>query len=429
MRTPRVRTLLSALAFLSLPAALDHAGVLPAGTSAGMPAAHAAPERYAVQDAWPGVTFDTPVAVAAPKDGSDRIFVVERAGVIKVGKKFRAGTPVAAPTVFLDIRHLQLKGEAYDTGQGGLLNMAFPPDFATSKEFFVFYAAGTGQANDPYRAVVAGYKVGANPNVADPASARIVLQVPKAGVLHFGGGLACGPDGTLYVGIGDSAEKDDPRQMGQDTRILEAKILRIDPRPGPQPGQAYGIPRDNPWPGGQGGVRPEIFAYGVRQPHRISVDAETGLVWYGDLGQKRKEEISVARRGGNMGWPVFEADLPLVPMRAGAKASDFVAPTFAYGRDGAVSGNCVIGGRVYRGQRCVALRGKYVFGDNGSVWKSDDSKGGMVFALPVTGDAASGPAEPIAECEDIVSVDEDAQGELYFSMFATGRVTTLVPAP
>lgn len=385
--------------------------------------ATAAPERYAVQDAWPGVTFATPVAVAAPRDGTDRLFVVERGGRIKVGRKFRGGGAVPAPTLFLDISRLQMPADKLEEGHGGLVNLAFPTDFATSKEFYVFYGTGTGQPSDPYRAVVAGYKVSAtNPDVADPASGRILLQIPKKNPIHFGGGLAIGADGMLYIGVGDSGEKNDPARLGQDTRVLEAKILRIDPRAAAG-GRPYGIPKDNPWADGRGGVRPEIFAYGVRNPYRVSVDRETGFVWFGDLGQKQREEVSVAKRGGNLGWPMMEADVPLDPS---AKPGDYVAPVFAYGRE---LGRCVIGGVVYRGQRCAALRGKYVFGDNAAEWQSDENKTGRAWALPVTGDRTTGAPEIVADVEDIVSIDEDAQGELYFSMLATGRVTTLVPAP
>lgn len=384
--------------------------------------ASAAGERYTVTDAWPGVTFETPVAVAAPRDGSDRVFVVERAGRIKVGKKFRGAGAVPAPTVFLDISRLQMPADKLEQGHGGLVNLAFANDFATSKEFYVMYGTGTGEGADSYRTVIAAYKVGANPDVADPASGRILLQIPKKNPIHFGGGLCMGADGTLYIGVGDSGMHNDPERLGQDTRVLEAKILRIDPKAGPA-GQPYGIPRDNPWADGRGGVRPEIFAYGVRNPYRLSVDRETGLVWFGDLGQKQREEISVAKRGGNMGWPMMEADVPLAP---GAKPSDYIAPVFAYGRE---LGRCVIGGLVYRGQRCSALRGKYLFGDNSAEWKGDDSKTGRVWALPVAGDRTTGAPEAVADVEDIVSIDEDAQGEVYFSMLATGRVTTLVPAP
>jgi glucose/arabinose dehydrogenase len=391
---------------------LDRLGPAPAA---------AQPERYMVQDAFPGVTFDTPVCVAAPRDGSDRVFVVERPGRIRVGKKFRGGSPVAPPTTFLDISNLMTR-PPLDEGQGGLLTLAFPPDYARSGEFYVFYGTGSGTDADPFRSVVAAYRANASlPDVANPASARVVLTVPRAVKIHFGGGLAFDADGMLLVGIGDSGLKDDPERVAQDTRRLDAKILRIDPRP--TGGRPYGIPRDNPWADGRGGVRPEIFAYGVRNPYRISVDRTTRTVWLGDLGQKKREEVSVVPRGGNLGWPLMEADLVNVP---GSDPTQYVRPVYAYGRE---LGSSVIGGLVYRGQRCPGLVGKYLFADNSAVWPSNDTKAGRAWALPVADGRSTGAPEAVAEVEDVVSVDEDAQGEVYFSMLGTGRVTTLVPAP
>src|SRR5262245_722639 len=163
-------------------------GILPLPDRLSLPAAQAADGRYVATDAWPGVTFQIPVAVAAPKDSSDRIFVVERAGRILVGKKFRGGQPVAPPSVFLDITRLQMQGEALSNGHGGLLNCAFPPNFAQTGQFVVYYGTGTGTQPDPYRTVIASYRVSAqNPNVADPASGRILLSITKKAPIHFGG--------------------------------------------------------------------------------------------------------------------------------------------------------------------------------------------------------------------------------------------------
>jgi glucose/arabinose dehydrogenase len=397
----------------------------------GVAPAYAADGRYIAQDAWPGVAFQIPIAVTAPRDGSDRLFVVERAGRILVGKKFRAGQPVAPPSVFLDITRLQMQGEALENGHGGLVNLAFPPNFAQSGQFIVYYGTGAGTAPDPYRTVIASYRVSAqNPNVADPASGRILLSINKKNPIHFGGGLCFGPDGMLYIGVGDSGEKDDPSRLGQDTRTLEAKILRINING--TGGKPYDVPADNPWADGRGGVKSEIFAYGVRNPWRMSFDRGTGRLWTCDLGQKRKEEIDVVPRAGNLGWPMFEADQPLVP---GGRASDYVMPVFSYGRDekldgtAAVVGKCTIGGAVYRGQRCPTLVGHLVFGDNSSVQMSNHEKTGRIWAMPVAEDRTTGNPFPVADVEDIVSVDEDAQGELYFSCLATGKVMTLVPAP
>lgn len=399
-------------------ASLFAAGVSP--KAALVPTAEAA-GGFTIQDAWPGVTFQTPVDVAAPADGSDRLFVVERAGRILVGKKFRGGAAVPPPSVFLDIRSLQMQGEALDQGHGGLVAVAFPPNFAQTQTFAVFYGTGAGTDTDPYRAVVASYRTSAgNPNVADPASGRVLLEVRKRAPIHFGGGLTFDKKGMLCIGIGDSGTKNDPDKLGQDTRVLEAKILRIDIG-ATSPGLPYGIPQDNPWATGAGGVRPEIWAYGVRNPYRMSCDRETGDLWIGDPGQQRREDVSMVPRAGNLGWPLMEADQPLVA----GDASSCVPPVFAYGRE---MGRCVIGGVVYRGQRCPDLVGKYLFGDNMAPQASDADKSGRLWAIPVKGGRSTGAPEAVVDVEDVVSIDQDADGEVYFSQLSTGRVTTLVPA-
>ena len=195
--------------------------------------------------------------------------------------------------------------------------------------------------------------------------------------------------------------------------LLEGKILRLDVR-APTPGRPYSIPADNPWPSAQG-VRPEIFAYGLRNPWRMSVDRETGLLWVGDVGQKKREEIDVVPRAGNMGWGMMEGNLKV---DANAEPTKYIAPIYEYGRE---VGNCVIGGVVYRGDRCASLKGSYVFGDS-----NDDGK---LFALPLVGNRAAGAAEILANIKGVVSIDDDAQGELYFSSPDDEKIYTLVPKP
>lgn len=387
-------------------------GVLAGG---GAPPATAAAEGYTLADAWPGVAFKAPIAVAAPKDGTDRVFVVERMGRIQVTKKYRGGTPAVQPRVFLDITSLQMPPDQIENSMGGLLNLAFPPDFARSGRFFVLYGTGSDKPSNPYRAVIASYRVSAsNPDVADPASGQIVLTVPKRGPVHFGGGFCFGNDGMLYFGVGDQAERDDPNRIGQNMTLLEGKILRLDVRAS-SPSQPYAIPADNPWPSVQG-VRPEIFAYGVRNPWRMSFDRETGALWVGDVGQKQREEIDLVTRGANLGWGLMEGNLKL---DASADPSKYLAPVFDYPR---ALGTCVIGGVVYRGQRCPALRGNYVFGDS--------TEEGHLFLLALSGNRAAGsPPEVIAGIKGIASIDEDAQGEVYISSLDEEKIYTLVPKP
>jgi len=392
--------------------------MLGAGTLAGAgPTAVAAGAGYDLVEAWPGVKFKAPIAVAAPRDASDRMFVVQRGGQILLTKKNRGGTPVPPPRVFLDISPLQMPPAEIENGHGGLLNMAIPPDFAKSGRFYVLYGTGTDQPSNPYRSIVASYRVSAsNPEVADPASGEILLSLQKPHPVHFGGGLCFGPDGMLYVGFGDKAVPNDTERVAQSMNALDGKILRLDVR-SPAPGRPYSIPGDNPWPSAQG-VRPEIFAYGVRHPWRMSFDRESpapGTLWMGDVGQKKREEIDVVPRAGNLGWGLMEGNDKLDP---NATPSKYVAPVYEYGRE---MGSCVVGGVVYRGQRCALLRGHYVF--------ADASEEGKVFALPLSGNTAAGAPQVLANVGGVASIDEDAQGELYIVSLDDEKILMLVPKP
>lgn len=385
-----------------LAAGLAMTGVLP-GT------VEAAPVRHATQEAWPGVAFDQPIDLAFAPDGTDRLFVAQRGGKVLVLAKYRGTGAVPAPKTFLDVSSL-IAPPCLEQGQGGLLSIAFHPAYKTNGRFVIFYGTGSGTPQDPYRSVIAGYK--ATGDVADPASAQVLLTVPKRQMIHFGGGLVFGRDGMLYVGIGDTGMKDDPERVAQDTRTLEGKILRIDVT-NPTAAQPYAIPADNPWPAVQG-VKPEIFAYGVRNPFRMTFDRESGLLWMGDPGQKQKEEIDVVPRAGNLGWGIMEADVPLV---AGANPTQYVAPVFAWGRE---MGSCAVGGQTYRGQRCASLVGKHIFADHMS---------GKVWALPVADAKATGAPEPLVDLEAVSAIKEDAEGEIYLVALDGGKVFTIVPAP
>lgn len=377
----------------------------------GPRSAEAAGDATVVQEAWPGVVFDSPVCVAAPDDGTDRVFVAQRSGKVMLLKKWRGAGPVAPAKTFLDISALQ-NTAAIEEGQGGLLTIAFHPDYKANGRFFVFYGAGS-----PHKTVVAGYRASANdPDKADPASGKVILSVDKPSLSHYGGGLAFGPDGKLYAAIGapeNMVEADKPKPTdyyAQDMSRLDGKIVRLDVDGAPP----YAVPDDNPWAASGKGVRGEIWAYGCRNPWRISFDKEKGTMWLGDPGQRRREEVDVVPRAGNMGWAFREGSLPLM---TGAAPADVVAPVFDYGRE---TGNCVIGGVVYHGQRCTAWRGNYVFGEFGK---------GKILALPTDGSKVTGAVKEIGVVASVCSVDADAQGELYFCALDSGKVFTLAPAP
>jgi glucose/arabinose dehydrogenase len=288
--------------------------------------------------------FTQPVYVAAAPGDSHRLFVVERTGriVVLVGGR-RQGRP------FLDIsREVNASGT-----EQGLLSMAFAPDYQSSGRFYIDY---TDASNNIH--VVQFRRARGNANQADAASARAVLTIDHhAETNHNGGQLQFGPDGDLYIGVGDGGSEDDPHNFGQNTGVLVGKLLRI----APSPEGGYTIPPGNPF-AHQAGRRAEIWAYGLRNPWRFSFDRRTGDLIIGDVGQDTEEEIDFARRGhgagANYGWSVFEGDLRFKH----GSAPGAVSPALVARHS---DGYCaIIGGYVVRDPALPALDGRYLFGDN-----------------------------------------------------------------
>lgn len=296
--------------------------------------------------------LSSPVYVTGAGDGSGRVFIVEQIGRIRVVK---AGALL--PTPFLDIRSLVVAG-----GERGLLSVAFDPEFKTNGAFFVDYTRASTTAADVGDTVIARYIAQPGADVADRGSAQVLLTINQPQPNHNGGLVKFGPDGMLYIGMGDGGNGSDigpghaPQGNGQSLTTLLGKILRIQVgATGP-----YTVPADNPNLGS--GARKEIWAYGVRNPWRFSFDRATGDLYIGDVGQGKWEEIdfqpSDAKGGANYGWPTWEAThrFRLGPARAGD-----TKPIAEYSHAG---GRCsVTGGYVYRGARIPALSGYYVFGD------------------------------------------------------------------
>src|SRR5215210_6991098 len=327
--------------------------------------------------------FDQPVQVVDPSDGSRRLFVVEQPGRIRI---VRDGQVVPEP--FLDITEF-----VGCCGERGLLSLAFHPDYANNGDLFVDYTDANGDT------VVARYQVSAaDPNRADPASAQVILSVDQPAANHNGGLLLFGPkDGYLYIGLGDGGGGNG--QNGQLLSTLLGKILRIDVD-GPSSDHRYGIPPDNPFVD-QPGARPEIWAYGVRNPWRFSFDRVTGDLWIGDVGSATYEEVNYqpgASPGGeNYGWDVMEG----TSCRAEDGCDEFVAPVSGVDRD---EGCVVTGGYVYRGSAMPDLHGVYLFADfcSGRVWGLVPDASNAWIRL--------GPVETGLR---ISSFGEDATGELY----------------
>lgn len=283
--------------------------------------------------------------------GDDRLFIAERSGRIRI---VRADGSLA-PEPFLDI-HSQV--ESADREQG-LLGLAFHPDYARNGQFFIFYNPDTEPPQDA-PGVVARFNVDpTNPNRARRDSETAVLVIPAAGLIHQGGGLRFGPDGTLYIGVGDGSAG----QLAQDRNSLRGKVLRV-----AVTADGYAIPPDNPYAAG-GASRPEIWASGLRNPYHLAVDRQTGDVLIADVGAHHWEEVNLARTGGrNFGWPCLEGPDVLSSEPGCLPLEQFAPPVFVYDHDGP---HCaIIGGAVYRGAAYPLLAGHYLFGDfcSGAVW-------------------------------------------------------------
>jgi glucose/arabinose dehydrogenase len=311
------------------------------------------PTRLSLQGFASGLNL--PINVTGSGDGSNRLFVNEQDGVVRVVGP--DGSVRAEP--FLDIRSRVLAG-----GERGLLGLAFHPGFPGKPRIFVDYTRVPDGAT-----VIAEFH--ATADRADPGSERVVMLIPQPFPNHNGGQLAFGPDGFLYIGMGDGGSGGDPFGNGQNTRALLGKILRIDVDGTPASGKAYAIPPDNPF--AARGIRPgagapEVWAYGLRNPWRFSFDAANGNLYIGDVGQGSWEEIdrlpAGSRGGQNYGWNQTEGDHCYRP---GCNPALYVKPIAEYGHD---QGCAVIGGYVYRGSRQPRLRGVYVFSDNcsGKLW-------------------------------------------------------------
>lgn len=305
-----------------------------------------APAAYKVISAFPKLSFTRPVDLQHAADNSNRIFVVEQAGIITV---FPNSSDAEMKKTFLDIRE-----KVDDQGnEEGLLGLAFHPEYETNGYFYVNYTAA-----NPNRTVISRFKVSGDADKAEASSEQVLLTFEQPYSNHNGGQVSFGPDGYLYIAVGDGGSGGDPHDNGQNRSTLLGSILRIDVNK-QEDGKQYGIPADNPFANNNDGYREEIYAYGLRNPWRFSFDVDNGRMWTGDVGQNAYEEIDIVEKGGNYGWNIMEGKHCFNP-RNDCDQSGLKMPVHEYGRSEGIS---VTGGFVYRGPTLKDLTGKYVYAD------------------------------------------------------------------
>lgn len=352
-----------------------------------------------------------PVSIAIPPDGSDRLFLVQQFGKITILPRDRSSS---GETTFLDLTDRPLIQQQFEEG---LLGLAFHPDYDENRKFYVYYTL-----QNPKHSVLSEMQCSAdNPNQADLSTERILLEIPQPYWNHNSGNLLFGPDGLLYLAVGDGGKANDPLRFSQNTFVHNGKILRIDvdARSGNRP---YGIPIDNPFVD-KPGHYPEIFALGLRNPWGLTFHPTTKELWAADVGQNAYEEINIIKKGGNYGWSFYEATHRFMPERNDLpEDAAFIMPIHEYGRKDGIS---ITGGLHYRGTTVPSLQGQYLYGDwgFGTLWALDyqggpdgKTRNTRIFTRP----------ENLASFKPTAFV-EDASGELLI-LSHDGRIFTISPA-
>lgn len=358
----------------------------------------------AVLDAFPtlGSSFGSrPLFFAEVPDGSARAVVVDQRGSVNL---VSLSDPAAPSRIFLDISdRVSTAGN-----EEGLLGLAFDPGYASNGRVYVYYSAA-----NPRRSVISRFAADPAAGRADSGTEEVILQIDQPYSNHNGGMIEFGPDGYLYVGLGDGGSGGDPLGHGQNLSTLLGSILRIDPVGGEQ---KYRVPGDNPFVGRPTAeARPEIWAYGFRNPFRFSFDRKTGELWAGDVGQSAWEEIDVVVKGGNYGWNLMEGSACY--RTTPCDSSDLIQPVAEYSTR--QYGCAVTGGYVYRGRAISGLDGVYLYGDfcSGIIWGLRRVDGKVVAARQLLD-------TPL----QISSFGQDLAGEIYLTAF-DGRVYRVVVSP
>jgi len=334
-----------------------------------------------------------PVSMTVAGDGSSRLFIVERRGLIRI---LSNGSILGSS--FLDLQSIVTQ----TGGERGLLGLVFHPSYSSNGRFYVFYTDAAGDIN------IARYTVSGDPNIANAGSGQVLLTVPHSAFSnHNGGQLAFGPDGYLYIGIGDGGSQGDPNGNGQNLQVLLGKVLRIDV----DSGSPYAIPADNPF-NGSPSAQDEIFAYGFRNPWRFSFDSVTSRLFVADVGQSDYEEVDIVESGANHGWKIREGAHCFFPS-SGCQTAGLVDPVAEYTH---AEGSSIIGGSVYRGAAIAGLYGSYLFADfsSGKIWKLNETSSGSWAR-----------SDLISTSGLITAMSQDEAGEIYV-VFIDGRVAKIV---
>jgi glucose/arabinose dehydrogenase len=357
-----------------------------------------------IEMAFPKLEIGRPILIQHAGDGSGRLFIASQYGVIYTIDP--SDRDVSEPTVFFDFE----SGVTYKDRENeeGLLGMAFHPQFKTNGKFYLFFTS----SEKPRLSAISEFTV--KDNQVDRASEVRILDVPQPAWNHNGGTIEFGPDGYLYIALGDGGGANDMFKNGQNLGTLMGSILRIDVDK-PTDKAKYSIPSDNPFVNTPG-AKPEIWAYGLRNVWRMSFDPVTKHLWAADVGQDLWEEIDLIERGGNYGWSKREGMHPFGPQGSGP-STDFVEPIWEYHHD---LGKSITGGVVYRGTAIPELQGVYLFADyvSGKMWgiRYDDAKKQVVahYEFPLEGNVP------------VITFGSDQDGEVYFSDPA-GRIFKFLP--
>ncbi|MCA9079741.1 MAG: PQQ-dependent sugar dehydrogenase [Planctomycetaceae bacterium] len=378
-------------------------GTLPVGVEPAFP--NVKWEGWSPEDEQGREQTFRPIYLTHAGDGSNRLFVAEQNGSIY---SLPADPTATEAKRILDIRDRVKYSDRQN--EEGLLGLAFHPQFKTNGQLFVYYT----REDDAHTSVVSRFKADPKTGIADPASEQVLMTIDQPYWNHNGGTIAFGPDGYLYIALGDGGSGNDPHGNAQNVEVLLGSILRIDVDHHDE-GLAYAIPKDNPFVNSPFAnaekARKEIYAYGVRNIWRMAFDRETGLLWAGDVGQNLWEEIDIITKGGNYGWNLREGHHVFGSVSSDDRM-DLIEPVWEYDHQ---IGKSITGGTVYRGSKVPELIGKYLYADyvTGKIWALNyDTAAKKVL---------SNEAIPTDKLP-VITFGEDESGEVYFGVVTnTGR--------